>query len=170
MAAIQQVPLEGGARVPTLADALALARGRVPVNVEIKDARAVGPVGEVLRDLRVLDAVLLSSFDEGAVAMASAALPQVPRALVMGDTPPGPRSLATSLYEALPGRGLSRVGARAWHPSARLVRRGLVEALHRQGVEVNVWTVNDPTDLRRLAALGVDGVFTDRPGALRSSA
>lgn len=29
---------------------------------------------------------------------------------------------------------------------------------------VNVWTVTDDAELRRLAALGVDGVFADDPG------
>lgn len=44
----------------------------------------------------------------------------------------------------------------------RLVTPRLVAAAHRHGVEVHVWTVNDPDDMRRLVALGVDGIVTDR--------
>jgi glycerophosphoryl diester phosphodiesterase len=29
-------------------------------------------------------------------------------------------------------------------------------------VEVHVWTVNDPADMRRLIEMGVDGLVTDR--------
>lgn len=30
------------------------------------------------------------------------------------------------------------------------------------GVETHVWTVDDPADMRRLVALGVAGIVTDR--------
>jgi glycerophosphoryl diester phosphodiesterase len=38
----------------------------------------------------------------------------------------------------------------------------LVRAAQRAGVEVHVWTVNDPDDMRRLVAAGADGIVTDR--------
>ncbi len=44
----------------------------------------------------------------------------------------------------------------------RIVTPRLIAAAHRHGVEVHVWTVNDPADMRRLVDLGVDGVVTDR--------
>ena len=42
----------------------------------------------------------------------------------------------------------------------------LVAAAHRGGVEIHVWTVNDETAMRRLVALGVDGIMTDYPDKL----
>lgn len=44
----------------------------------------------------------------------------------------------------------------------RIVSPRLIDAAHAQGVEVHVWTVNDPDDMTRLIGLGVDGVVTDR--------
>ena len=37
-----------------------------------------------------------------------------------------------------------------------------LRAYHRVGVEVHVWTVNEEDEMRRLLALGVDGLVTDR--------
>jgi glycerophosphoryl diester phosphodiesterase len=44
----------------------------------------------------------------------------------------------------------------------RIVTPRLIAAAHRHDVEVHVWTVNDPADMRRLVAMGVDGLVTDR--------
>ena len=38
----------------------------------------------------------------------------------------------------------------------------LVEMAHRFGVEVHVWTINDPGTMRQLVARGADGIVTDR--------
>ena len=44
----------------------------------------------------------------------------------------------------------------------RIVTPRLIAAAHRHGVEVHVWTVNEPEDMLRLVAMGVDGIVTDR--------
>ena len=47
------------------------------------------------------------------------------------------------------------------------VNRASVAAVRAAGLGFYVWTVNDPGDARRLQALGIDGITTDRPGWLR---
>jgi glycerophosphoryl diester phosphodiesterase len=44
----------------------------------------------------------------------------------------------------------------------RLLTPRLIDAAHRHGVEVHVWTVNHEDDMRRLVNAGVDGIVTDR--------
>ncbi|MDY0909838.1 glycerophosphodiester phosphodiesterase family protein [Microbacterium sp. CFBP9034] len=53
------------------------------------------------------------------------------------------------------------------HGRLRIVTRRLIDAAHRHGVEVHVWTVNDPSDMRRIVALGADGIVTDRADIAR---
>jgi glycerophosphoryl diester phosphodiesterase len=48
------------------------------------------------------------------------------------------------------------------HGRIRVVTPRLIDYAHSAGVEVHVWTVNDPDDMTRLVALGVDGIVTDR--------
>ena len=48
----------------------------------------------------------------------------------------------------------------------RVTRRGLAKA-RALGLAATVYTVNDPARMRELAALGVDGIFSDRPDLLR---
>ncbi len=56
----------------------------------------------------------------------------------------------------------AEAGFGAVHPSCCPSDTALVERAHAMGLAVNVWTVNDPEDLRAMVAAGVDTVITDR--------
>ena len=49
-----------------------------------------------------------------------------------------------------------------------LVSATTLKAAHDLGVEMFVWTINDPAEMDRLLGLGVDGIITDYPGRLRA--
>jgi glycerophosphoryl diester phosphodiesterase len=75
------------------------------------------------------------------------------------------------------GRGTSAywrsTALRADRPATRrarwlaLVDRAFLDNAHRRGIDVHVWTVNDPAQMMRLLDLGVDGIMTDRADLLR---
>ncbi|MET0406397.1 MAG: glycerophosphodiester phosphodiesterase [Cystobacter sp.] len=49
----------------------------------------------------------------------------------------------------------------------RLVDEALLRAARERGKWINVWTVDDPGEMRQLVAEGVGGIMTDRPDLLR---
>jgi glycerophosphoryl diester phosphodiesterase len=57
-------------------------------------------------------------------------------------------------------------GASVWSPKASLVDADAVAEARQAGLQVKPWTVNEPAEMRRLIALGVDGIITDRPDVL----
>jgi glycerophosphoryl diester phosphodiesterase len=77
------------------------------------------------------------------------------------------------LMERIPLRlrdGSLPAGAVAAGPSLRALKAfpSYVERVHAAGGAVHVWTVDEPEDVEFVAALGVDVVITNRPGAVRS--
>ncbi|WP_407570680.1 glycerophosphodiester phosphodiesterase [Deinococcus altitudinis] len=59
-----------------------------------------------------------------------------------------------------------RLGVAALHPHHSLIDEALMETAKREGWRVNTWTVNDPADVARLTALGVDALIGDLPDVL----
>ena len=49
------------------------------------------------------------------------------------------------------------------HRGMQVVTRRFVAQAHTAGLEVHVWTIDDPEEMRRLAALNVDAIMTDVP-------
>jgi glycerophosphoryl diester phosphodiesterase len=148
----------GGEPVPLLAEVLAAFD--TDVNVEIKSSR-LGRAGDlVAATARVIKAsgrgerIVVSSFDPVALVQLYRHLPDVAAAHLFHEE----QSLA--LRRGWAGRW---IGASLVHPQHTLVDAASLARWHRAGFAVNVWTINDDAELRRLAALGVDGVFADDP-------
>jgi glycerophosphoryl diester phosphodiesterase len=157
------VDVGSGERVPRLVDVLTWARERdARVNVELKrDVRhRVRLVWEVCRLVRAepdaAERLVMSSFDPQLVAAVARLLPHV----VVGWLVESPRRV--------PGRSFSErlVGATALHPQASLVAPPVIAPWRAERLPVNVWTVNDPDEARRLDALGVDTLISDVPGQI----
>jgi glycerophosphoryl diester phosphodiesterase len=58
---------------------------------------------------------------------------------------------------------LNAAGADGWFPHFSDATQRAIEEAHGRGLKVGVWTVNDPVEMRTLAARGVDAICTDRP-------
>jgi glycerophosphoryl diester phosphodiesterase len=54
----------------------------------------------------------------------------------------------------------------AEYQSWRIVTPESIAAAHRIGVELHVFTVNDPAEMRAMLGMGVDGIITDYPARL----
>ncbi|GAA5197655.1 glycerophosphodiester phosphodiesterase family protein [Microbacterium jejuense] len=140
----------------------------VRFNLDVKAEDAAVSVGTIVAPFA--DRVLVTSFSDDrrrtALAAAAAAGRGIPPA-TSGGTRTITRVIAALAVrsERLVARALRGVDALQvpeWQGRVRIVSPRLLAAAHRHGVEVHVWTVNDPQDMHRLVDLGVDGIVTDR--------
>jgi glycerophosphoryl diester phosphodiesterase len=137
-------------------------------NLDVKAVAAAEPVGRAVAAHS--ERVLLTSFSDERRRAALAAAAAAGRG-IRPATSAGSRTIARVLAAVSVGsdllvrRALSGVDALQVperRGRLRVVTPRLIRAARRHEVEVHVWTVNDPADMRRLIDLGVHGVVTDR--------
>jgi len=151
----------GQQHVPRLDEALDLIDQRASVNIELKtwDGTAAA-VADCLRTRLAegwpANRFMVSSFHLPELYEFKQQLPEVPVAVLLCGVPLDWAACATELQ------------ARALNQSSEFVDARLLADAKARGLKVNVYTVNDAAEYARLAALGVDGVFTDVPDRLRS--
>jgi len=133
-------------------------------NIDIKSASAVKPTVRAILAQGASDRVLVTSFDERRRAAALRELPGVVSSASASRFIPallaGKVGFSPGVRRALRGLVAVQVPERALR--LRVTTERMLAQLHDAGVEVHVWTINDPQRMRELLALGVDGIVTDR--------
>ena len=114
-------------------------------------------VGQWVRKLWRGTPALLSSFKPQALMGARETAPELPRALLLDTLWPGCMEVAASLDCA------------AIITNHKLMDVALLAQIHAAGRHALVYTVNEPSRMRELQALGVDGVFSDLPDRAREA-
>ncbi|HLP23845.1 MAG TPA: glycerophosphodiester phosphodiesterase family protein [Microbacteriaceae bacterium] len=155
-----------GERIPSLAEALyALPNARF--NIDLKTWDVVEPVLSAIRAAGAIERVRLASFSNRRRLRARALLPGVATSpgmsavLLLVLSRSLPRRFRNALWRrALAGADAIQVPERGY--GIHIVTEAMIRTAHELGVELHVWTVNAPGDIRRLLALGVDGIVTDR--------
>ena len=155
--------------VPTLAQVLELARPTsVSVLPEIKLDLTRAPYPDVerlvvarLRAHALLGRATVQSFDDATLRRVRALEPTLRTMLLVN------RVRAATSSAADPVRWAVEVGATDLGVDFRLADAALVAAARAAGVRLAVWTVNADDELRRMGALGVDLVMSDRPDRAR---
>lgn len=150
-----------GERIPLLDEVLDLARGNILVNVEIKTGY-LGPFTmddlvdrtlAVVEDRGMLDRVLFSSFYAPALRRIAARKGDAILALLLNIPIQNSEDAKSGLYSI-------------FNCGKDTVTGPSIIAAQRNGVQVNIWTVNQEAEMEWFIKAGVDGIFTDYPERL----
>ncbi|MFC3571813.1 glycerophosphodiester phosphodiesterase [Streptomyces yaanensis] len=162
---VRQARVAGSEPVPLFEDLLE-EFPEVRWNVDVKAEPALRPLLDLIERANCWDRICVGSFSEARAARAQRLA--------------GPR-LATSYgTRGVLGLRLRSLGIPAalrrsavaaqvpeFQSGIRVVDHRFVHTAHARGLQVHVWTVNEPERMHRLLDLGVDGIMTDHIGTLR---
>jgi glycerophosphoryl diester phosphodiesterase len=153
-----------GGGVPLLRDVLRR-YPTTPIIIELKvDSAAMGrAVAETVADARAVDRVCVGGFGARGVAAAREAVPGIA-------TSASHLEVRWALYRSWihwPTRGVPYGGFQIPETAQghRIVSPRFVRHARAAGLKVQVWTVDDEADMRRLLQWGVDALISNRPDA-----
>ena len=155
-------PAFAGEPIPTLEEVLRVVGKRLLLNIELKSAglrdsgleRAV--VAQIARAVESDSRVILSSFNPLSLWRVKKIAPHIPVGLL--DRPDCLHRACLACF--FPHAAL--------HPEHTMVDARYMARARQRGYRVNVWTVDDPDEMRHLIDLGVDGIITNLPDVLHS--
>jgi glycerophosphoryl diester phosphodiesterase len=110
---------------------------------------------QVAREAKMTDRIRFRSFDHRCVRFLGELAPEVPRAILVAETAP-----------VAPNDLIRQAGATIYCPHVEFLDEVQMKQIHREGLRVIPWTVNDPLDWQKLLDWGVDGITTDFPDQL----
>jgi glycerophosphoryl diester phosphodiesterase len=186
-----------GTRIPRLMDVFALARDMreddVRFNIETKvtplaptltcdPASFVDAIATVAAIAGVTDRVTIQSFDWRSIARVKTHHPRLQASCLTSESggldnvlraasaSPWTDPLHVAAFDGSLPRMVAAAGARIWSPEWTAVDRESIDEAHALGLEVVVWTVDGPDDIRRFIGWGVDGIISDDPVVLLRTA
>jgi glycerophosphoryl diester phosphodiesterase len=101
------------------------------------------------------DRICIQSFDMETLRLVKSSMPEITVALLIGE-------------KGSPEDFLKKLGfdPDIYSPYYQLINRQRLRRLHKRGIKVIPWTVNDPVTMHALIKMGVDGIITDYPNRL----
>ncbi len=155
-------PAFAGEHIPTLEETLAAVGQRLWLNIELKaegvlDRGLERAVVDLIVQQRMVQRVLLSSFNPLALRRVQQIAPQIPTALLY----------TSAILPRLAGPVTPRPCA-ALHPHRTVMNRQHLDWIRRRDYRIHVWTVDEVEEMDRLIAWEVDGIITNVPHVLHS--
>ncbi|MBW3069873.1 glycerophosphodiester phosphodiesterase [Actinomyces sp. 594] len=158
----------GDGRAPVRLDEALAAHPGIRFNVDLKDSGVVQPALQAVREGDALERVRFASFSARRLAVLRRQEPRATTSLGVGDV--AGLMLLSEAAVPVPHTRWAWTNGRVdavqvplrFHRVPVVTRRFIAQA-HTAGLEVHVWTVDDPEQMRSLAARGVDAIITDHP-------
>jgi glycerophosphoryl diester phosphodiesterase len=191
-----QKPVDGS-RIPRLAEVFALTRRAgnydVRFNIETKVSplapdQTLSPEAFADRLLAMIYAngmsgqVSIQSFDWRTLQRTQQLAPEIPTVYLTAQQPwfdnigegkpessPWTAGFQARDHGGSVARMVRAAGGRVWSPYFGDVDQAKIDEAHALGLEVVVWSVNQPKDIERMLDLKVDGIVSDRPDIVRTA-
>jgi glycerophosphoryl diester phosphodiesterase len=152
---IDAVKLKNGEHIPTLVEVIKAVAGSAGLNLEIKSDGAGLLTAQYLAASDYKGYVLISSFKEDEILAVQRNMPSLPTSLIF------------DVFTVRDVAGYRARGYKIISLRKKTAGKELIDACHEKGIQVYVWTVDDEEEMKQFISLGVDGIYSNRPGVLK---
>ncbi len=139
-------------KIPTLREALKLAKGKIKVCIEIKVDDVEEEVLKIVNELGVNDEVIIFAFSYPVLTKIRQLDSEIPILFLKNRADKVTIGSAKDIEASAIGVG-----------SGTTITKEFIEYAHSQGIEVWRYTVDDKDKMKRLIDVGLDGLITNFP-------
>ena len=157
---LQNIRLTGNHRIPLLTEVLDLIDKKVPINIELKGKNTAKPVFEIMqvyqneKGWNTADFFISSFLWEELKTMRSLDS-EIGIGVLTEENPLDAIAFA------------KEIRAESINPWWKTLTIENCKTLHEVGFQIYTYTVNEPDDILKVKAMGVDGVFTNFPDRMK---
>ena len=142
---LRQLDAGVGQKIPSLRQVIGLARGRVKMDMEIKEAGIEGDVVDAIRDSGIMEQCMVSSFIRDSIKKVKELDPRIETAAIMDKMPRDVEGCLDSLF--------NDVNTRTIMVSKKIALEPFVGEARRLGLRVGIWNADTPAEIERYAAM-----------------
>jgi len=144
-----------GEQIPTLQELIAIAKGKIALQLEIKSTGLLVRMVQILREENLIQNSIVSCFMFDELVKLKRIEPKIKIGFLLPAELVRSQSIKRKILKC------EREGFFAIHPHFSTVDKEIVDFAHENGLKIYVWTVNDRNIMKDLIQLGVDGIITD---------
>lgn len=152
---IKKLDAGEGERIPTLQELIAMAKGKIGLQLEIKSTGLLDRMMQILRKEDLIHNSIVSCFMFNELLKLKEIEPNIKIGFLLPVELVQSRLIKRKILKCV------KEDFYAIHPHFSRVDKEIVEFAHTNGLKVNVWTVNDSDTMKNLIQLDVDGIITD---------
>ena len=145
-----------GEPIPKLEDIMDEVKGKMKLNIEIKmnghQKQLTEKVVQLVEDKKYIAHCILTSFDLNAIDKVKKLNKNIKAGYILREIPED-RDIFNS--------GINTISA-----NKDMVNDAFIKKAHKHNLEVHVWIVNEPEEMKKFIQLGVDNIVTDYPEIL----
>lgn len=153
---------EDGFIVPLLVDVLIKFKGRILLDIEIKEEGYEQEIIDLILSILTINEFYIRSFSESTIKKVKEINKDIYAILLIGAEFPK-YGIFSRFGEIFPKAKIKRSNCDAVSPHYRLLLFGFVKRMHKKNIKVYVWTVNNEETMKKVYAKKVDGIVTNYP-------
>ncbi len=160
---IEKEAYEKGFHVPTFEEVLDLCKGRIKMDIEVKEEGFEKKLVDILRKKCNYSDYSVKSFKDKVVFKVKSLDPHIRTGLLIGESR---ISLKKRINEIFPIRRLKKCRVDFVSPYYMLANAFFIKSMHKAGYQVYVWTVNDISLMKKCIRNNADAIISDKPDAV----
>ncbi|MFX0144701.1 MAG: glycerophosphodiester phosphodiesterase, partial [Candidatus Hodarchaeota archaeon] len=144
-----------GEKIPTLKELVKIAKGNIGLQCEVKASNFSKDLVELLEQENLIETSIISSFLFKELLELQKLNSNIKLALLIPPEVYSPHNLLKYCQKAI------KSNFYAVHPYFESINKEFVKSIHEYDMLVNVWTVNEESEIKKVLEMGVDGIISD---------